>query len=187
MVREEWVTCSACFGGQVCEECVACQGHGSVGDEACTECSGSGEGPSHTCGRCGGVGELPLALCRLIEADEYVRRQDSQWDENDSAQEHPGVTVYSLAKWYRKRNAFGLVHILQGVIDDFGVAEVWLFSNQGKFLHLRGFAWGYGGEGPSGLAVVMTDIGTFPSTERALQWVARQPQNKNWVLRAKGQ
>jgi len=59
------------------------------------------------------------------------------------------------------------------------------------FIETDGLSWGYGGEGPHGLAVVLADLLIYykqsglPTNDlraKAFQWVARQPQNKPQTL-----
>lgn len=126
----------------------------------------------------------PFHVGRLREADNYVRRNHPDWE--GDLKEHNGITVYSKAKWYRNR------HLREKVMAVFCFeGKDWnLYVNLecegGKvLLTLNGFAWGYGGEGPNGLACVLADIfpEKFADQRAALEEVARHRMSESWNIR----
>ncbi len=100
---------------------------------------------------------------------------------------HPGITDFSLAAYYRRRpHLRGRVAAARGRPQEegcFGIVE--LLDHAGHPLAVyRGFAWGYGGEGPSGLAALLADAlpAAFPSYEEAFRFVSSLPQEEPWTI-----
>ena len=194
---EAYCPVRACFGGVLVGPCAPCAGKGEVYDaetravETCEACGGAGEEPLGDCAACGGRGIVRYAVAKLYEADRYICANSPDWLGDDA--DARGVTLYSLAKWWRQRSFLGAaVKAAQGELrpmDDDSVlpgdrtpteAVVELLDAQGKVLTtFHGFAWGYGGEGPTGLAAVLADAlpQRFPTFEQARNFVMAQRQD----------
>lgn len=165
-----------CFDGHII---IGCDGNG-CGNENCKACE-DGIFNEANCNVCRGTSVVSCAFAKLYEAEHYVRRHEDNWDGNDASR--PGVTMYSLAMWYRQRETREPL-TAQGIIDDYSGHLVMLKDpkHADAPLVLHGVSWGYGGEGPTGLAAVLADTGFFRSFEDARRWVAAQPGNKTWKL-----
>lgn len=181
----ELVTCpeDQCEGGEEWRECPCVLGPPSV---VCLTCGGLGQIRVGVCALCVGKGEITLPLAHLYEADLWVRRNDPGWKGSDM--DHPGITVYSQAYWFRERGRLrGEVVSVLGSIGPQQEPIVALFGeHRNMLLKLRGFAWGYGGEGPTGLADVLCDISeglptSFPAYESARLFVGGLPGDKGWT------
>jgi hypothetical protein len=93
--------------------------------------------------------------------------------------------------WYLQH--FELVPTKGG---DYSVNFILVPLNSGEeevFIETDGLSWGYGGEGPHGLATVLADLLIYyrQSTEtnktlreRIFRWVARQPQDQTQTVSA---
>jgi hypothetical protein len=126
----------------------------------------------------------PFHIQRLQEADRYVRQNHPDWDGDET--ETVGITAYSKAKWYRNRGMRSQVNAVLCYENKEGNCCVELLDEKGKLLlTLAGMSWGYGGEGPNGLACVLADIfpEKFPNQRTALEEVARHPMNETWTVR----
>jgi len=177
--------CPDCFEGQVETPCDCTQGGQQPADEDCAACQGTGCGPAVQCTVCHGEGIVIMAVMKLRDADKWVRGNQPDWDGDDASR--PGITVFSKAKWWRLREAFGPVRMARSrpyEDDVWGAVE--LVGENGKTVKFLGFAWGYLGEGPTGLAAVLADAmpGRFPTFQVAREWVARLPQHDAWSLTA---
>lgn len=177
--------CPACEGGLL--SCDACQG----GDSECGRCGGAGEAKAGQCNLCGGTCEISLALSRLYEADRYVRRQSPDWSGDN--RDHDGITAYSMAEWFRRRGG-GLPpsegegprplldpRAAAGFFEEGGEQRVIITASEGD-ITFTGLSWGYGGEGPNGLAAVLADAGFFPNLAEARAWIADQSIVRPWEL-----
>ncbi len=123
---------------------------------------------------------IERALMKLAEADKHVRSQSPDWSGNNA--DHDGITVYSMAEWFRRRPM--QLSRAWGRIGSDGEPRVTLIDAGGcDSIIFTGFAWGYGGEGPNGLACVLADAGFFPTLDEARVWVARQAFSGSWELR----
>ncbi len=121
----------------------------------------------------------------LNVGDRRATAADPQWAGDDDSP-HSGITDFSLAAYYRRRPRLrGRVAGARGRPRErgcFGVVE--LLDEAGRPLAVyRGFAWGYRGEGPSGLAALLADAlpVLFPSYEAALAFVSSLPQEEPWT------
>lgn len=142
------------------------------------------------CRLCGGSGRVTRALREIYSAHRLARALAPEWRGADD-QQRPGVTIFSLAAYYRRRRFLrGKVVSARGRPgheEAFGVVE--LVDGDGRPLTaLRGLAWGYGGEGPSGLAAILADAlpGLFPTMEDARRFVMALPQDEPWAITATG-
>lgn len=175
--------CPDCYEGLIETPCVCTQGGRYPADEDCGACNGTGCGPSERCSLCQGEGVVTLAVMKLRDADRWVRANEPDWDGDDAS--HPGITVFSKAKWWRMRGTFGPVRMARSrpyEDDVWGAVE--LVGDGGKTVKFLGFAWGYPGEGPTGLAAVLADAmpERFPTFQAARQFVCGLPQHDAWSL-----
>lgn len=171
----------ACFEGKLYRPCLTCGGGNEPEDAACPDCRGSGEAPVITCPTCEGAGEMPRAFCRLWEADQQVRRTAPAWGGDNG--DHPGITAFSQADYFRRRADLRQTQIAVGLLRQ-GEPVVLLDTlPPGLVAAFTGFAWGYGGEGPNGLADLLTDAGFFPSLDEALAWIGARDGTRRWTLR----
>jgi len=178
--------CPDCFEGTVWEPCAACGGNGCdpAGTEKdCPKCEGAGEQPMTSCATCYGRGTVSFALMRLAEADSWVRASAPEWDGDNHS--HDGVTMFSMAEWFRRRRGFEAQAVEAGDLN--GDYVVRLGGNEGflkrpAVIEFTGFSWGYGGEGPTGLAAMLADAfpHDFASFDVALAFVNRQPFGSTW-------
>jgi hypothetical protein len=115
------------------------------------------------------------------------------WVRADLAEQvHQGTTDYALAAWLEwgsKRGrsivrARGLIDYLVPNLDGERTIEtpaILLDADDGTTLALTGCTWGYGGEGPRGTALILTDAGFFPDDGRpALDFVVRLDGSAPW-------
>lgn len=198
--------CPDCFEGKVYSTCPNCQGAGEYpyhpkrGDEypaKCSDCGGSGELVSDSCDTCEGSQFITTALLKLMDARKYTGGEQSfmEVDENTYRQTNEGITMYALAAYFNLRGSFrdpstvveagmfpmraewdGVIHHLP---DIHGVK----ISSSSKTLILTGLSWGYGGEGPNGLATILHDLGKFQDHKEALNWVgALNKDDIGWVI-----
>ncbi len=182
-----------CWDGKIMKPCSHCDGQGYGIDEGeswtCSECDGAGQVSVGSCSMCGGTGQITMALVRLYEAQRRVWAQHPEWAGDDK--ERPGCTDFSMAKYYRLRD--GLHHGVVGVegkpAGETGAAEVTLLIRIGpmrglKTVTFHGFAWGYGGEGPRGLACVLADAmpQRFESVDAARRFLAGLDIGQPWKL-----
>jgi len=187
--------CPDCFEGTIWEPCSACGGNGCdpAGTEKdCPKCEGAGEQPMRGCTTCNSAGTVSYSLMRLTEADRWVRANAPEWDGCNES--HNGVTLFSMAEWFRRRRGFAAETVEAGLIDDDVVLRVGgadVIKPGDTVLHRRvieftGFAWGYGGEGPHGLAALLADAFSddFPTFDLAFAFVVRQPFGAGWMFRA---
>ncbi len=145
------------------------------------------EGKAGDCNLCGGIREISLALSRLYDADQYVRGHSPDWSGRN--EDHDGVTAYSLAEWFRRSwGGSGETELLDPraaagfFADDTGDEQrVIVTASEGEII-FYGFSWGYGGEGPSGLAAVLADAGFFDTLAEARTWIASQDGDQPWEL-----
>lgn len=178
----EMTQCNTCFGPDgYYERCPQCGGKGvRQGGRNCPTCDGAGEVLStKPCPVCGGQGEISLPLMRLKDADKYFSLNHPEI-KGDIPEDHTYSTQESLAAWYRMRGHTTAREVF-GTISGNDDYIVGIRTNRGTY-RFRGLSWGYGGEGPHGLATILADIGSFDSEEAAIDWVMRQPQGKGWVL-----
>lgn len=141
--------------------------------------------PRRPCSLCKGAGQVTRALAQVYTAHRLARAIAPEWNSTDDSL-RPGITIFSLAAYYRRRpylrgKAARARGRPQGT-ECFGVVE--LLDREGRPLAAyRGFAWGYGGEGPSGLAALLADAfpGAFPSLDDALRFVISLPQEEPWT------
>jgi hypothetical protein len=186
---EDEVACPACLDGKVWQRCARCSGSGEFEDELCSSCLGAGEVEIGPCALCSGGGVVSFALMRLWSADAWTRANKPDWQGDDA--EHPGVTVFSKARWFRVRqsglpaSAGGIVKA-EGLVDPDLAGLVRLTARNGLQWLFHGFAWGYSGEGPSGLACVLADAMAqrFPTMADARLFVSSQPFERPWVVEA---
>jgi len=181
--------CPDCFEGTIWEPCSACGGNGCdpAGTEKdCPKCEGAGEQPMRGCTTCNSAGTVSYSLMRLTEADRWVRANAPEWDGCNES--HNGVTLFSMAEWFRRRRGFAADSVEACLID--GQAVLRLAGNEGflkrpMVIDFTGFAWGYGGEGPGGLAALLADAfpDDFPTFELAMLFVQRQPFGTGWAFR----
>lgn len=147
----------------------------------CPACEGR-----RRCRLCRGAGDVPRALAHLYEAHRLARAIAPEWRSSDDSA-RPGVTVYSLAAYYRRRRHLqGKVERARGRPAGAGEAcgVVELLDGEGNVLaRYHGLAWGYLGEGPAGLAAVLADLfpAAFPTYEAARRLVASLPQGEPWA------
>jgi len=180
--------CPDCFEGTVWEPCAACGGNGCdpAGTEKdCPKCEGAGEQPMRRCATCCGTGRVTYALMRLAEADRWVRTNCPEWDGDNRS--HNGVTLFSTAEWFRRRCDFQAL-VMEAPVQG-GECVLRLYGSEGKrkaVIDFTGFGYGYGGEGPHGLAAVMADAfpEDFPTFELAMAFVQRQPFGSAWTFSA---
>jgi len=201
IIRADLVGCPVgeCFGGKIWRDCSACggtgifgggedeRGHGGIGED-CGRCKAEGQLIVRECELCAGTSHVRRPLADLYEADRFCRRNDPAWTGIDH-DGHRGITLYSQAMWYRTRAGFGPIVRAAGAFtgdgSDAGPTVV-LENAGGAKLTLHGFAWGYGGEGPNGLADVLSDVfpGKFPRKDDALAVVAAFDFNGSWEIGA---
>jgi hypothetical protein len=116
------------------------------------------------------------------------------WIEDGLAEQvHHGTTDYALAAWadwcrsprdpvWRARGVVAyLVPDLDGARTIATPAMI-LDTVDGLSLALTGCAWGYGGEGPHGSALVLTDAGLFADLEAAQRFVRDLDRTAAWEL-----
>lgn len=183
------VRCPACFNGVMWKRCYICTGSGRTvtsdpydrHELICDACDGAGEVEAGTCTLCIGDLRVSLALSHLYEADKFVRAHEPNWSGDNAT--HKGITMYSQADWFRKRKSIAL--------QDSKRAEGRVYNHEhvvylvaGMTVVFYGLSWGYGGEGPNGLADVLADAGFFETQQDALRWVGRLPQDQGWELQA---
>lgn len=174
--------CWKCFDGLHYGVCIECKGHGEAGGTTCQACGGVGEMQCGACPVCHGSQEVTRAYAELYQAEERTRRYDPDWSGNSL--DYPGITDYGLAHWYRKRKEFrGPATLVQGVINDQGTSQIWIWDTNNFPVRIEGVSWGYGGTGPHGLAAILTDLSLFDSIEEAMKWIAIQPMERGWVIR----
>lgn len=188
MRTDDEVTCPACLEGKVWQRCARCSGSGEreAGD-LCSSCLGAGEVEVGPCTLCSGSGVVSFALMRLHSADVWTRGNKPDWQGDDG--EHPGVTVFSKAMWFRVRQS-GLPASAGGIVKAEALAEaelaglVRLTARNGLQWLFHGFAWGYLGEGPSGLACVLADAmpQRFPTMADARLFVSTQSFGQPWAV-----
>ena len=115
------------------------------------------------------------------------------WAAVDQAEQvHHGTTEYALAAWYdwrrshpdRVRKARGVVdYLIPDMEGDRTIETPAVVLTVGEDeLALTGCTWGYGGEGPHGTALVLTDAGFFADLDAALRWVASLEGAAPWEL-----
>jgi len=96
-----------------------------------------------------------------------------------------GVTRISLDAVHAIHGRIGPVHMVQGRVrkNEHGanVAEVWFYGAKGVGV-FSGFAWGYGGEGPRGLAAALAQFGFGEVNTAALgPWV--DEEGLHWQMK----
>lgn len=144
-------------------------------------------------------------LSFLAQARSYVQGRESSrggspwWPGerlNHDAQ-YAGVTNYSLALWAaRRQQLLGQVDRLECrfTADKEQVVRAMPAQGEVALLAFYGFAWGYGGEGPHGLAIVVQDLwpGLFPlgtvfdREMAAVRMIAAQPGDRSFTISAAG-
>lgn len=113
-------------------------------------------------------------------------------------QTHHGTTDYALAAWveWARGSAYprpprtiaracGVDSYRMPGMDGARTLETFalvLTAEDGDRLALTGCAWGYGGEGPHGSALVLCDAGFFPDHPAALAFVSRMDGARPWEL-----
>lgn len=170
------VGCPACYDGEVWERCSRCNGAGEIEDGVCPACEGGGE-TKHPdpCKLCDATGKVTRACEHIYSA----------WKRTNAVDDDRGCTQDSLARYFRERDY--LRRNTQTVRarrhpDVFGRVEL-VDPGARVLIALLGLAWGYGGEGPNGLADIIADLGFFDSDRfKAISYVADQPQNEGWTL-----
>jgi hypothetical protein len=190
MVRTDERMCPNhdCYEGHLLKPCSTCSGEGLVSGESgastCPDCY-EGQVDAGPCDLCKGVGVITYALSRLYEADQFVLRNDPDWDGDDASRS--GVTIYSLAKWFRQREELGpKVHRAHTRREDEELV-VALEDDRGQELVVfRGLSWGYGGEGPRGLATILADVLSkqFPTIAEAMRFAQSQGVGIGWATGA---
>lgn len=179
-----------CYAGVQHRQCGVCHGTGGQGKvgEQCPACGGEGLVPAGTCQLCQGSSRVSDAVARLYEADRWVRANAPDW--SGDSRERPGITLFSQAEWWRRRRDLrDRVDVIQATIEPDQGQTVTLLERRipggpMPLLTFSGFSWGYGGEGPNGLAQVVRDIlpERFPTLEDALRYVASADQTEGWEL-----
>jgi hypothetical protein len=153
---------------------------------SCPRCDPIGAAaPRRPCRLCQGTGQVTCALAQIYTAHRLARAIAPEWTGADDSL-RPGITIFSLAAYYRRRpylrRKAARARGRPGGTECFGVVE--LLDREGRTLAAyHGFAWGYGGEGPSGLAALLADVfpEAFPSLEEALRFVISLPQEETWT------
>jgi len=140
---KELVTCPACWGSGF--------EPGNVEDET---------GCVDACIACDGTGSVFWPLARIYDAGREILRSDPQWWAKETSNfDHPGISLYSLADWLRRRTQYRPVLRVEGRRRFDGTALVNVKAGARNFV-MAGLEWGYLGEGPRGLAAVLGDC--FP-------------------------
>ncbi len=172
--------CPRCWGWAPRVPCVVCNGKGfkfnslASHRKACSACKGEGTAQID-CLLCEGTGGITIELMKLYEAHIHVSINDPDWDGNDASK--PGITIYSLAAWYRRRESFGPVKFLEAYVGG-GTQHIKIWDSAQSHLGRRtfyafyGLAWGYWGTGPTGLATILADISEEFTFEEARGYVA---------------
>jgi hypothetical protein len=182
-LSEDLVVCPVCHDGAIYERCPECNGNASIDEEECYQCRGAGEIASDVCMLCEGTGNVSYDLLYLYEADRWVRLNEPGWDGTTRS----GITLFSKAAWFRKRELRNLIWKATGEVAGRDEHIVRLFfaipsSDVPTVLTFDGFSWGYAGEGPNGLASVLVDCGFFNNHEEAITYVARKRSGEGWRL-----
>lgn len=193
MTRDN-LACPNCFEGAVYIRCGTCGGSGQRGvlsiinpTITCPDCGGAGEvrepGPCHVCG---GEGYVTYTLMRLAEADRWVRANRPEWSGDN--RDHNRVTMYSMAEWFRRRgDAPTMARAWGGIVAAEAVVLLFSQPDDGRppWITFTGLSWGYGGEGPNGLAAVLADAfpDDFPVFDEAMAFVSRQTFGDSWTLK----
>lgn len=114
----------------------------------------------------------------------YIRRSDRPGILH-AVQTHSGTTRYALRAYLALRDHLRVpgVEVWGGSGGDTSTHEVGTRVPGVALLTLDGVAWGYGGEGPNGLAAILADLGFFDGDKgAALRWVAAQDQARGWQI-----
>lgn len=186
----ETVFCPLCLYGEVWRNCGHCGGNGTDPADPfaeCRVCEGGGEVlDPNPCALCGGEGQVSRVLASLASTDRRIRKQDPEWD--GECRSRPGVTQFSLASYYRKRESLrGRVVGARGIATDGGDHRVCLLdAHDEQLATFYGFCWGYGGEGPHGLMDILQDAlpVLFPTYNDARAFVVGCPMERDWEVTA---
>lgn len=127
----------------------------------------------------------------FIKAAERLRNGKRDWE-----QTHHGSTDYALAAWvtFVDGGKHGRCTKVSGVQDYLvpdakgrrTIKEAALLIERGdERMFLTGCWWGYGGEGPHGTALILHDMGAFPTYEDALAFVRQKDMKGDWMLEVK--
>jgi hypothetical protein len=116
--------------------------------------------------------------------EDYILEAAHRWASLRRPDLPRGVTDASLYQYYvlhDELRAYAAVVRGRPHPDCWGVVEV--ADRRGKVLaRFYGFAWGYGGEGPTGLAAMLADLGLFRDMDEAVDYVIRLPQDEPWAM-----
>lgn len=189
--------CPDCFEGTQYHTCKTCEGRGTDPLGACPDCEGVGEFKVHPCRTCKGSGFVSSAIAKLRDVVSRHPGSENRIQvgrirvrvggvESATAiptQIHHGITDYALLAYLQKREALRdpepAVTAVKVTVDP---AFEWengiLIQNSVDQLVLTGVSWGYGGEGPNGLATILHDLGKFPDHESALKAIAAIPMHE---------
>ena len=164
---------SYCFERTLYCVCSTCNGEGSFPNgRVCPHCHG-GEIVDGTCSMCNGTGEIKMSTGHVYEA----WKRESRADDYHSGVDRPGITQSSLALWWERRIAFGTIVAVRARPEEDGAfAAIEVLNADGDVLKFKGLSYGYGGEGPHGLAAILADGGAFESEHDAMQWIYELPQ-----------
>ena len=133
-------------------------------------------GQGKICFLCNGNQKTSFELMKIYEANRFVHAQDPLWDGDDASRE--GVSMYSLAMWYRSKESFGPIVEAQ---SDGGDGPVLIMNRYADTMTLHGVSWGYGGEGPQALAAILADGGLIEGGfNEAIKFVQQIPFQSFW-------
>lgn len=153
-------------------------------NDGCAECDCTGEVISGVCLLCEQKGKITKALARIYKGYKQVTDNNPTWDKTT---EPGGVTAYSLALYFLHRIElqYECVHIVGSTEKPEFYSNIVEFLDQsGKILlHLTGFAWGYTGEGPNGLAAVLRDVWPDESLAGKRAVPHNTPMEQGWDIR----
>jgi hypothetical protein len=157
--------CPDCYGeGKVYEGCPDCL------SEGCKRCNGIGD-ISSTCAVCNGSGKITEGFAKVREGYRAAMRHDEDCTVRRVSflsRSNPGITMYALADYYQQRdNLRGKVAYVEckpnSPISQNGIPfechAVFMMNANGQPLYsFWGYSWGFGGEGPTGLAAMLSDL-----------------------------
>lgn len=195
-VKAECVAdCPACGGSGegTPEECAACEGEGRLPRalakirEAATRCEATPDRdlfsevvPRRWAQRTSGVTGTSLAMWSRIR-HEFVDKRVQVEGISEGSMAH-NIVVVSTHESYEHEHQHTPATHPHGPVAAGDAAARHVHREVAAVASFDGFSWGYGGEGPHGLACLLADLGLAGSVDDALRFVASRDGARGWAL-----